>query len=48
MIINAGITRLVLGERYPDRLGEELIDEAGIETVYLIPDIARGPGQVRS
>lgn len=41
MIINAGIKRLVLGERYPDRLGEELIEEAGIETVYLIPDFAR-------
>jgi dCMP deaminase len=34
MIINAGIRRLVLGGRYPDALGEELIEEAGIETVY--------------
>ena len=34
MIINAGIRRLVLGERYPDSLGEELIGEAGIETLY--------------
>jgi dCMP deaminase len=33
MIINAGIRRLVLGERYPDALGETLIEEAGIETV---------------
>jgi len=35
MIINAGIRRLVLGTRYPDSLGEELIREAGIETIYL-------------
>ncbi len=37
MIINAGIRRLVLGTRYPDSLGEELIREAGIETIYLSP-----------
>ena len=35
MIINAGIRRLVLGKKYPDELGEELVREAGIETVYL-------------
>jgi dCMP deaminase len=35
MIINAGIRKLVLGKKYPDELGEELIREAGIETVYL-------------
>jgi len=35
MIINAGIKRLVLGKKYPDELGEKLIQEAGIETVYL-------------
>lgn len=35
MIINAGIKRLVMGADYPDRLGEDLIREAGIETVYL-------------
>ncbi len=35
MIINAGIKRLVLGDRYPDELGEEMIREAGIETIYL-------------
>ncbi len=34
MIINAGIRRLVLGEKYPDALGETLISEAGIETIY--------------
>ena len=37
MIINAGIEKLVLGEKYPDRLGEELITEAGVETVYMVP-----------
>ncbi len=36
MIINAGIERLVLGERYPDELGEEMIREAGIETGFLV------------
>jgi dCMP deaminase len=40
MIINAGIERLVLGKRYPDKLAEELSDEAGIETVYLALDRA--------
>lgn len=35
MIINAGIKKLVLGAEYPDKLGEELIREAGIETKYL-------------
>ncbi len=35
MIINAGISRLVLGATYPDKLGEEMIEESGIETVYL-------------
>ncbi len=36
MIINAGVRRLVLGDRYPDSLGEALIAEAGIETVYQV------------
>jgi dCMP deaminase len=36
MIINAGIERLVLGGRYPDKLGEDLIGEAGIKTEYQI------------
>jgi dCMP deaminase len=36
MIINAGIVKLVLGGEYPDELGEDLIREAGIETVYLV------------
>nr|MBN1164624.1 cytidine deaminase [Candidatus Krumholzibacteriota bacterium] len=37
MIINAGISRLVLGAKYPDELGERMIAEAGIETVYMPP-----------
>jgi len=45
MIINAGIKRLVLGKRYPDELGEELIEEAGIESVVLSDEPAeRVPG----
>ena len=36
MIINAGIRCLVLGERYPDALGETLVGEAGIETGYQV------------
>ncbi|MBN2070351.1 MAG: cytidine/deoxycytidylate deaminase family protein [Candidatus Krumholzibacteriota bacterium] len=35
MIINAGIRRLVLGASYPDKLGAEMIEESGIETVYM-------------
>ena len=42
MIINAGIEKLVLGEKYPDRLGEELIAEAGVETVYMVPQPSAG------
>ncbi len=42
MIINSGIRRLVLGKKYPDELGEKLISESGIDTVYLelepVPD----------
>ena len=42
MIINAGIVKLALGARYPDRLGEELIREAGLKTVYLIKEESKG------
>jgi len=42
MIINAGIVRLVLGARYPDKLGEDLIREAGLETAYLIQEGSKG------
>ncbi len=30
MLINAGVKRIVIGEGYPDELGEELLKEAGI------------------
>ncbi len=30
MLINAGVKRIVIGEGYPDELGEELLREAGI------------------
>lgn len=36
MIINSGIKRLVLGGRYPDQLGEDLIREAEVKTEYQI------------
>ncbi|NMC75405.1 MAG: cytidine deaminase [Geobacteraceae bacterium] len=32
MLINAGILRIVYAQGYPDRLAEEMIEEAGIET----------------
>ena len=38
MIINAGIKKLVLGKKYPDELGHELIRASGIETVYFQPE----------
>lgn len=43
MIINAGIRRLVLGKKYPDELSERMIEEAGIETVYLDLEPAGSP-----
>ncbi len=33
MIINAGITKIVYGEGYPDQLGLEMLNEAGITLV---------------
>ncbi len=42
MIINSGIRRLVLGKKYPDELGEKLIRESGIETVYLALEAVSG------
>ena len=42
MIINSGIRRLVLGKKYPDELGEKLISESGVETIYL--DLEPVPG----
>ena len=35
MIINAGITRVVFEEPYPDPLGEEMLKEAGVELVTM-------------
>jgi dCMP deaminase len=35
MIINAGITKIVYGEGYPDQLGEAMLTEAGITLVNL-------------
>jgi dCMP deaminase len=35
MLINAGITRLVVEKSYPDPLSREMLDEAGIEVCYL-------------
>ncbi|MBQ8081940.1 MAG: cytidine deaminase, partial [Clostridia bacterium] len=31
MIINAGIKRVVIKERYPDELGQQMAAEAGLE-----------------
>lgn len=42
MIINSGIRRLVLGKKYPDELGEKLIRESGIETIYLALESVSG------
>lgn len=33
MLINSGVSRIVIGEGYPDELGEELLQEAGIPVV---------------
>ncbi len=33
MIINAGISKVVAGEKYPDELGTNLMKEAGVELV---------------
>ena len=33
MLINSGLSRIVIGEGYPDDLGEELLQEAGIPVV---------------
>ena len=35
MIINAGITRIVVRAGYPDRLAVEILDEAGLEVELL-------------
>jgi deoxycytidylate deaminase len=35
MIINVGIKRVVIKETYPDKLGEEMFQEAGIKIEVL-------------
>lgn len=35
MIINAGLSRIVVREGYPDDMAREILDEAGIEIEYL-------------
>ena len=35
MIINAGITRIVVRAGYPDKLAVEILDEAGLEVEIL-------------
>ena len=35
MIINAGIKRVVFEEEYPDPLGEQMLEEAGVEIVNI-------------
>lgn len=35
MIINAGLSRIVVREGYPDDLAKEILDEAGLEIVML-------------
>lgn len=36
MLINAGITRIILKEGYPDELAQQLFAEAGIQVITLI------------
>lgn len=35
MIINAGITRIIMDEGYPDRLAEEILEQAGVEVLNI-------------
>ncbi len=35
MIINAGLSRIVVREGYPDELAKEILDEAGLEIIML-------------
>lgn len=35
MLINAGIERIVVGDSYPDKLANELLNEAGLSIVML-------------
>ena len=35
MIINAGISRIVVKEGYPDQLSVDILDEAGLKIIML-------------
>ncbi|MFO8061486.1 MAG: dCMP deaminase family protein [bacterium] len=35
MIINAGIKRIIMDEGYPDRLAEEILEQAGVEVLNI-------------
>lgn len=35
MIINAGIKRIIMDEGYPDRLAEEILQQAGVEVLNI-------------
>lgn len=35
MIINAGIKRIIIDEGYPDRLAEEILEQAGVEVLNI-------------
>ena len=35
MLINCGIQRIYVSERYPDEISESMLSEAGVELVYL-------------
>ena len=35
MIVNAGISRIVVRDGYPDELAREILDEAGLRVVML-------------
>ena len=42
MIINAGVKQIVFEDGYPDALADEMIKEAGVETVQYRKDEGRG------
>lgn len=49
MIINAGITRVVTDDRYPDELAPDMLAEAGVQVVTLedLTDRVSSPASVR-
>ena len=44
MLINAGIRKVVYLQGYSDSLSLEMLDEAGIETLYFAEVVGRKPG----